>query len=54
MRPERHYADSFATIRIEIMRVMLRWLDRCPTCLAPNSKTQAINQTCSCAVKGRQ
>lgn len=54
MRPERHYADSFATIRIEIMRVMLRWLDRCPTCLARNFKTQPVERTCLCGFKGRQ
>lgn len=31
-RPERHFADSFATIRLAIARALVRWLPRCPAC----------------------
>ena len=31
-RPERHFPDSFDTIRLAMMRVLSRWLPRCPTC----------------------
>jgi hypothetical protein len=31
-RPERHFADSFATIRLAIARALLLWLPRCPIC----------------------
>ncbi len=31
-RPERHFADSFATVRLAIARVLIRWLPRCPYC----------------------
>jgi hypothetical protein len=34
-RPERHFADSFATIRLAIARVLVRWLPRCPLCHQP-------------------
>ncbi|HVZ36879.1 MAG TPA: transposase [Polyangiaceae bacterium] len=31
-RPERHFADSFITIRLAIARFLARWLPRCPFC----------------------
>jgi hypothetical protein len=31
-RPERHFVDSLATIRLTIARVLLKWLPRCPLC----------------------
>jgi hypothetical protein len=31
-RPERHFADSFITIRLVIARAIARWLPRCPLC----------------------
>jgi hypothetical protein len=31
-RPERHFADSFITIRLAIARMLVRWLPRCPCC----------------------
>ena len=31
-RPERHFADSFATVRMAIARVIAGWLPRCPFC----------------------
>jgi hypothetical protein len=31
-RPERHFADSFATARLAIARVLALWLPRCPVC----------------------
>jgi hypothetical protein len=31
--PERHYVDSFATMRLAIARVILAWLPRCLLCL---------------------
>ena len=31
-RPERHFIDSFTTIRLAIARVLARWLPRCPAC----------------------
>jgi SRSO17 transposase len=34
-RPERHFADSFATIRLAIARVLACWLPRCPLCHRP-------------------
>jgi len=34
-RPERHFTDSFATMRLAIARVIARWLPRCPACHAP-------------------
>ena len=34
-RPERHFADSFATMRLAIARAIARWLPRCPACHAP-------------------
>jgi hypothetical protein len=30
--PERHFVDSFITIRLVIARAIARWLPRCPTC----------------------
>jgi SRSO17 transposase len=33
-RPERHFADSFATMRLAIARAIARWLPRCPACHA--------------------
>ena len=34
-RPERHFADSFATARLAIARVLVGWLPRCPLCQRP-------------------
>jgi hypothetical protein len=34
-RPERHFADSFATMRLAIARAIASWLPRCPACHAP-------------------
>ncbi len=34
-RPERHFTDSFATMRLAISRAIARWLPRCPACHAP-------------------
>src|SRR5512133_4108427 len=31
-RPERHFADSFVTIRLAIARALVTWLPRCPLC----------------------
>lgn len=31
-RPERHFPDSIATVRMTIARVLLKWLPRCPLC----------------------
>jgi hypothetical protein len=31
-RPERHFVDSLATIRLTLARVLLKWLPRCPLC----------------------
>jgi malate synthase-like protein len=31
-RPERHFADSFITLRLVIARAIVRWLPRCPLC----------------------
>ena len=31
-RPERHFADSFVTIRLAIARILACWLPRCPLC----------------------
>ena len=31
-RPERHFADSFITVRLAVARVLTRWLPRCPLC----------------------
>ena len=37
-RPERHFADSFPTVRRAIARVLTQWLPRCPGCHAPQSR----------------
>jgi len=34
-RPERHFADSFTTIRLAIARALALWLPRCPLCHQP-------------------
>lgn len=31
-RPERHFHDSFVTVRLAIARAIARWLPRCPVC----------------------
>jgi hypothetical protein len=31
-RPERHFADSFITVRLAIARAIIRWPPRCPFC----------------------
>jgi len=31
-RPERHFEDSFVTVRLAISRMLARWLPRCPVC----------------------
>ena len=31
-RPERHFADSFITVRLAIARATTTWLPRCPCC----------------------
>ena len=31
-RPERHFANSFATLRLAIARYVATWLPRCPCC----------------------
>lgn len=35
-RPERHFADSFITVRQEMARVLTGWLPRCPCCHRSN------------------
>jgi SRSO17 transposase len=50
-RRERHFADSFASIRQAIARVMLRWLDRCPTCLTPTARADLNDRSCACRGK---
>ncbi len=32
LRPERHFADSFITVRLALTRAIARWLLRCPVC----------------------
>jgi hypothetical protein len=33
LRPERHFADSFQTVRLAIARALACWLPRCPLCM---------------------
>lgn len=51
VRRERHFADSFASVRSAIARIMLTRLQRCPSCLRPNSRNDRI---CACSAKGQQ
>jgi hypothetical protein len=34
-RPERHFEDSFITVRQAVARVLATWLPRCPLCHRP-------------------
>jgi len=36
-RPERHFRDSFITVRLAVARVLATWLPRCPLCHRPRS-----------------
>ncbi len=37
-RPERHFTDSFITVRLAIARVIATWLPRCPACHKPQQR----------------
>jgi len=37
VRPERHFRDSFITVRLAVARVLATWLPRCPLCHRPQS-----------------
>ena len=39
-RPERHFADSFTTIRLAIARALALWLPRCPLCHHPLDRAE--------------
>lgn len=34
-RPERHFPDSFITVRLALVRAIAQWLPRCPACHQP-------------------
>jgi hypothetical protein len=40
-RPERHFFDSFITLRLALARAIATWLPRCPTCHRPACPTLA-------------
>jgi hypothetical protein len=40
-RPERHFADSFTTVRHTIARILIGWLPRCPAYHRPSSRDRA-------------
>ncbi|WP_438045043.1 hypothetical protein [Sorangium sp. So ce128] len=40
-RPERHFADSLATVRRAIARALIAWLPRCPACHRPPLRRSA-------------
>nr|WP_240360861.1 hypothetical protein [Pyxidicoccus caerfyrddinensis] len=37
-QPERHFHDSFITVRLAMARVIATWLPRCPTCHRSNHR----------------
>jgi hypothetical protein len=41
-RPERHFLDSFITIRLSIARAIAGWLPRCPLCHRPVRRLRRI------------
>jgi hypothetical protein len=49
-RPERHFADSFATMRLAIARALARWLPRCPTCPRVPSTRHIPTNKCDAVV----
>jgi hypothetical protein len=46
-RPERHFADSFTTIRLAIARLIATWLPRCPVCRRPNARSELPHPHCT-------
>jgi len=42
--PERHFRDSFITVRLAVARVLATWLPRCPLCHRPRS----MDAWCTC------
>jgi hypothetical protein len=43
-RPERHFADSFITVRLAIALFLARWLPRCPFCHQPHEPSRCSIQ----------
>ena len=39
-RPERHFVDSFITVRLAIALFLARWLPRCPLCHQPHEPSR--------------
>ena len=42
-RPERHFVDSFITIRLALARAIARWLPRCPLCHRENAAREDLS-----------
>jgi len=42
-RPERHFRDSFITVRLAVARVLATWLPRCPLCHRPRSMARLVH-----------
>ena len=43
-RPERHFPDSFITVRLAAARMIARWLPRCPACHRWRTKAQRVRE----------
>jgi hypothetical protein len=39
-RPERHFVDSFITVRLVLALFLTRWLPRCPFCHQPRGPSR--------------
>jgi hypothetical protein len=43
-RPERHFVDSFITIRLALARAIARWLPRYPLCQRENADPEHVHR----------
>lgn len=44
-RPERHFADSFPTVRLGLALLVARWLPRCPLCHHAHPHSTCLSRT---------